>query len=787
MYDTAYCTSPRQRIPQQDTSVTNSEQIKLLDRCLYNRSEDSTCAYRFSGDKSSPSSLSLMEAVQLCEQFGLGRGNVGGGDLNGSSSPFALSSSPFASSCSPFASSSSPLGERRLLGDIEQAIGLVKLLAETQPCPILAISGLLNAGKTSLVAGFLSDEGQSRLLIGSSNHQGTHRFILWLPETWRKRDELWANAMQQLHAVFGVEPEELASEPRLAFRQYNGECFLQSLPQTISPINIPLVATDPALDRWGIGLMDCPDIQTGITENLTYHTSVGQSVTEEIESIAESRSKMLVQALKIASAFVVVTSANSIQDESVSNILNAAGQAKPGLKRILAVNRVPRRYLTSEIAQEIREGYREFGLWGVYMAYHFEGPLDRSRMAKFPDSTNEAPSELQRPVFFRIDNDPPVQPPTEVPIADFLISLGSQLDRNQLVREMLQSTLITLKHHCRQALSIVETYAKESERRVRRLHRTFSEAALTLSMADGNTNSNPSIRLQVSREIVGQIAESLERTAPWWALPSRRLMRWSDQLRKMAGGVTQWVAVPSWISDRASAASHWVRSRWRSGEGGRIISASSYGEAIRNCDLSGDLIDTTDTIIPQQTLQQIEAIIERFQAESRTRLRDQQLDAYTRETWQRMSWKQRLWTGIAPAGLLFAPLLAVVMVPLDFGGTAVLVCASMKELLFAGMASVGMAMINSDHMPQIAEQEAAWQQISELFAITCDAFSIPRPQLSEYPELTYGQSTKKIVESTLPVRIPQQSSPQKPLIELHPSFPRQLDEILSGFPSNSSN
>ena len=47
-----------------------------------------------------------------------------------------------------------------------------------------------------------------------------------------------------------------------------------------------------------------------------------------------------------------------------------------------------------------------------------------------------------------------------------------------------------------------------------------------------------------------------------------------------------------------------------------------------------------------------------------------------------LSWR------FAPAGILFAPLLAVVMVPLDFGGSAVLVFASMKELLLAGAAGV---------------------------------------------------------------------------------------------------
>jgi hypothetical protein len=125
-------------------------------------------------------------------------------------------------------------------------------------------------------------------------------------------------------------------------------------------------------------------------------------------------------------------------------------------------------------------------------------------------------------------------------------------------------------------------------------------------------------------------------------------------------------------------------------------------------------------------LPRLNAVLERFQNESQTRLDDPQLDSFTQELWRHMNWKQRVWTGVAPAGLLFAPLLAVMMIPMDFGGSTVLVFASMKELLFAGVAGLGMAMMNSDHMPLVAEREAAWQQLSDLVAIGCDEFGLPR-------------------------------------------------------------
>jgi len=740
--------------------VTISEQIELLERCLHNRSGEFFCAYPFGTNAKSADGLSLADAIQLVEQA-----------RNQNNSVVDTSS------------------EISLYASIQQGLAQAKLLSESQPCPILAIAGLLNAGKTSLVAGFLSPAGQSRLLIGSSNQQGTHRFVLWLPEAWRKHPELWTTVMQQLQTIFGVMPEELATEIDSAFRQYNGESFRIELEQSADPITIPLVATDENLDRWGIGLMDCPDIQTGISSLAAFGASGDQTATEEIESIARSRARMLERALKIASAFVVVTSANSIQDEVVGAILNAAATAKPGLKTILAVNRVPRRYSTAEISKEIDDGYRAFALWRVYMAYHFDGPTDRQRLPLFPDSLRTASLETSVPVFFRIDSLAPVQPPDAVPMDDFLVTLGSQLDRSRLTQELLVATLASLGRQCRQAWALVEAFSLESQRRVHRIHYTIAQAALSLSLDDAQGQSDqttPRLRLQVSREIVGQIAQSLERTAPWWAMPGRQLAKLSDQIRQLASGATQWVSIPSWISDRANATSNWVRSRWRTGEGGRIISSGSFGNAIRDYDLYQDLIGNDSAVLSNAMQQQMERIIERFQVESRTRLKDEQLDEYTRETWKRMTWRQRLWTGIAPAGLLFAPLLAVVMVPLDFGGTTVLVCASMKELLFAGMASVGMAMLNNDQMPQIAEQEAAWQQLSDLFALSCDAFGIPRPASNAYPDLARGQSNKKLLESLLPTRQDNLVGKRWTLLNVHPEFESRLDQVLSRLARPSS-
>ncbi len=304
---------------------------------------------------------------------------------------------------------------------IRQLLGQSRILLQSNPSPLLAIAGLLNAGKTSLVAGFLSSTGRNRLLIGESNLHGTHRFIIWLPEAWRRDAELWKSVRAQLETVFDYPPEDLSDEPALAAKQYNAIDAKRPIEIALAT---PLIATDPALDQWNIGLIDCPDIQTGITASeVDKQAGSAWSVSKSITHIAEFREKLLSRALHIASAFVVVASANSLQDEYVDRILASASTAMPGLKKILAVNRVPRRYSIVEVADEIRHGYAAHDCWRFYMAYHFDGPIGRERLPSLdlvqPESTSPSPV-ASLPAFFRIDHSTAAQPRRRFPRTIFL-------------------------------------------------------------------------------------------------------------------------------------------------------------------------------------------------------------------------------------------------------------------------------------------------------------------------------------------------------------------------------
>jgi hypothetical protein len=141
--------------------------------------------------------------------------------------------------------------------------------------------------------------------------------------------------------------------------------------------------------------------------------------------------------------------------------------------------------------------------------------------------------------------------------------------------------------------------------------------------------------------------------------------------------------------------------------------------------------------------------IDRFQSESNTELDQAQIDALTRKLWSDMPMTKRVISGLAPAGILFAPLLAVIMVPLDFGGSAVLVFASLKELLFAGAAGVGLVLANSDSMPHLAESESAWQQWVDLVAIVTDELGLHRPEADQAISVQLGSITRALSNSSI--------------------------------------
>ncbi|MCU0709354.1 MAG: hypothetical protein MUF23_13780 [Pirellula sp.] len=646
---------------------------------------------------------------------------------------------------------------KSLSDELQVALSQAQALVAAPACPIVAVLGMLNAGKSSLVATFLgpSLHGPSRrVLIGSANNEGTHRFVLWLPASWRTQSGVWEFVTRQLQSVFGTECEMLSEDPSEASRQYN-----DLAPRTLDdgtgkkilrqPIEIPLIATDPNLDRLGIALMDCPDVQTGL---ITQRAANSMTRYEEATArAAETRFEVLSRAATLCSAFLVVLPANALHDQTVSRLLKLLEQRMPHVQRMIAVNRVPRRYATSEIAREVEQLYRASHIRRVYMAYNFDGPQLRERLPTPPGDLEGFSTEAPLPLFFRIDGTPAPQPPEAILDAQWLIRLGSQLHANDLLADAIRSATSHLTTIVHRALSEATQYLEQKRQQLCYLQQVVADACTDFSLDPSSPSSNPRLRLQASRQIIQQVAESLERTAPWWAKPGRWVQRIAQAGKSTVAGAASWLKV-GWLSDGSSAVGEWVRARFKRGESGRVVTADTLCEYLVRRDRLGLLRMDESPEDKRQVRDACQRAIERFQAESAARLDPGHIDDLTSRIWAEMPMRQRILSGVAPAGVLFAPLLAVIMIPLDFGGTSVLVFASLKELLFAGAAGVGLVLASSDSVPALAESESAWQQLSDLVAVVTDELGLDRSQPPSTLEIQLANVARPLTPSPIPMK-----------------------------------
>ncbi len=699
-----------------------------------------------------------------------------------------------------------------LVENLKADVVRLHTLSNTKPCPIVAVCGMLNSGKSSLIAGFLSSTGRRRVLIGRGNESGTHRFVVWLPESWRRNNLLWEAALKQIQEAFGCSGEMLSDDDvDQAHRQYNGLPLLESKPKDETlptpPIDakqrqsapghnrsrdelfrVPLVATDPQLDELSIGLMDCPDVQSGtlsgaysdILENADVPAHSAQaSFAQRIAAVADYRQKTLYSGLRIASCMILVVQSNSIRDSLMRQLIGGVRQVLPNVRCYLGINQVPKRYSVAEIAAEINLHFRQHNLDGAYMAYDFRGPNSDQTLPAAPlqwqEAANESAEYESLPIFFAVRNQAPAQVSAKLAEEDYLLAIGSQLDAGQMAIDVVNSTLSRATSRLQESRSLLDKYIATEAARTQRLHQVFAESLLRFA-ANGSAKEG-TVRLQLSEEIILQMQASLERTAPWWAKPSRVISRWSVSLGQSAKELTDKIPGVPALGRGMQQAAQWVRTKFHKGEGGAIMTAEQLAQAIRRCDRKGDLPPAPNSSEEDQVVLTANRVIERFQKESHARLPDDQLDRFTGMIWQQMSWRQKFVTGVAPATLIFAPLVAVITVPFDFGTSHVLVFATVKELLLAGVASAGMLLIQGDQFPEIAEGEAAWKQLSDLFAITCDEFGRTRPETKQLPVLTVHNARKPLLPSATH-RSNAMQSPLAPSLIYQQNFPAKLNELL---------
>lgn len=665
-------------------------------------------------------------------------------------------------------------------------------------CPIVGITGLLNSGKSSLLAAYLSAQGRRRVLRGTANNQGTHRFVLWLPQAWWQQPDLLHVLRSYVTRLFGAQPEELATDPETAFAQYNGELrsagYIVGVPSMqagenasaaqpfVDPMHVPLLAYDPALDKLGLALLDCPDIQTAF--------SVGQSPASPPPSEASDaldtqrhRREQLARVGRLCSAFIVVSKLSTLHDETLLAILETLRDTMPGVRRILAVNKVKARY-SPEVVDEQAQGLVErFEMDDVYMAYDYRSHWAEHRLPPPPESF-ELDLHDPLPIFFRGSVSQPaernlsVSMPSQVavsmspPVVErYLHDLSRLLAPGSLVVEGRRSVLDQVAAKTAETLAWFEANRAERQRQLQHAWQAIADACFAFMAQRDASDQAVGLRLQTSPAIVAQMSDSLVRAAPWSMRPSLAIDRSVRQLQSsIAGGVKRM----RWLQTASASASQFL-GRFRQGHTGKIVTAERFRQQLERSDRHGTLA----AMSPDHLTQACEHALERFRQEDTVRLDSQWLDHWSAELWKHMSLKRKLYVGMMPLAPIFGPLLAVTLIPFDGGGTAVLVFATTKELLVAaGIAALAIPTTLGGEVQDIVESGAALSQLSGLFAVMCDSVGLPRPPSDHLPSIVLAGQRRELSPSQLPVKLPA----HQPLMHtwrLAPHFVQSLDSAMA--------
>lgn len=345
-------------------------------------------------------------------------------------------------------------------------LAAVTRASQLEKTHIVGVCGTVNSGKSTVVAGFLSDHGRKRVLVGQLEKEGTHRFVFWLPESWRSNG-LGDLVEEMILKQTGKIPEMLAEFPNEAASQYN------AAENRVQKFNIPLVAYDPALDSAGIAFLDCPDIQRSLDDSVD-------------ESTAHLRLQRLETIAALCSAFVLVSSLQQLGTEDVGKVFRSLSHTASRAPLYFVLNMTD----GDDVETYRPEAQRVIERWG-----HTEA-VKRCYLAPFVH--REDRSIPARPSITSMDGD-------RAELGD----LAGELDPAELQKSHYASCVVSLKNLLQEVRNQVTKTSNSKIDQAKAATKRICEF-LTSKFVD---NKGQLMALSYN-EAAKRLAESIQRTAP---------------------------------------------------------------------------------------------------------------------------------------------------------------------------------------------------------------------------------------------------------------------------------
>jgi hypothetical protein len=402
-------------------------------------------------------------------------------------------------------------GCKESLVKMDKAVAIAKTRLQIAKIPIIGVVGQLNAGKSSVVAMFLSEAGRRRVPRGYEDDYGTHRFVYWFPERCRQDQSLQQLIQEILFDAHGQSPERLSEDSEQAFAQYRSG---RDRPEKIP---VPLVAYDPGLTEFAF--LDCMDIQTKDEpgSKLPSHEP-GRRQNERLEFVA--------QAARVCSAFFVVWERAQLRDRLLYELLDQLRQRMADVPMYLLVNKVrpTQPSLLRSILQDdpdVSALKSKFQLNGVYVAMDYEvnGWEDYTPRGLWQDSASNKPRQTNGtdsgksterfPMFYTAEPRH-FDSPQDIPREYWLVELYRRLEPGQLQQQAALSHAQELQDLASKSLNALERWRADCEENTRQAYKgllTFCSKLFT------DERNEPK---QVANEqFMSELHQAMIRNAPW--------------------------------------------------------------------------------------------------------------------------------------------------------------------------------------------------------------------------------------------------------------------------------
>ncbi len=602
-------------------------------------------------------------------------------------------------------------GQHSLKEEISATLRSLRTAEKLSQHPILAVTGQLNSGKSSVVASFLSEAGRARVPRGSSSSTGTHRFVYWVPQSWLDDASYKSLLLELISTAHPHGVEFLDSSPEIAAEQYrSGRDHLETL-------SIPLIAGDPQLDSLGAGLLDCPDIQT--------HDET--SDFEDAPSEAENpRLDFLAAAARVCSAFLVVWNRSAIRDRLIAILLRSLRQRMASAPLYLLINMIrpeegqPQQTLDDSDVTRLLEQF-SIHTDHVYGAFDFaiEGRDSKPGWRHYtPARLVEKFDQKEAPQFYPLEEGTDSQ--------SDLLTLSNSLDTAEIQQRKVQDHRRELEQLQNSAHSFISTWVAESEAEISQIHQGLLNTCHNMMMDE--TTGEP---LQImSPEFADALHESLVRTAPFaLRLPLKLAKPFEKALVKSKKIITS-LNLKNFSKQKIEDLEEKLKKNLRLGS---LNLASSESIARRMHSQRW----CPPTLSTEEIEQGWDAAFQRFQQHPIEEFDSEQLDDSSKEYWDGFNLMQKFTIGgKALLGTLggLAAVAGIGTLAVD-GGATLFAATSVSHAISSGIAlsvTAGGTAVAALGFQDSLLKDNTLPYLSRLFSIACDIFHIPR-QLRDQP------------------------------------------------------